>query len=323
MILHCKHIFKTHFKSVSFFFIQFRVATELCLSESGDVGCYFPREWDLSGVSNVLQWTYMIVAVSVLLLSMIGAKPERCISIWVHRGAFFVFGLLSLGTIFLTSAYILTYGSVVLKTSLLASFSTYFVVGIVHGELHHVIATLLFYLFALPSFINIFQMYSMCNLHDVSWGTRPAATEDMTSNKTNTNSTNYGSTMNRTPEARIRVRSTSSTALNHLLSDEDGDDLNSSGSKSLCCCGGRDSCNDQQKTKIADIQHDFMLKTVFLWIITNMGLIMMTEYAVGNQDLFMTVAMTLLFSIMIIRLFGSMIYACSRYCCCPCRSPYR
>ena len=30
------------------------------------------------------------------------------------------------------------------------------------------------YLLILPLFINIMQIYAMCNLHDISWGNRPA-----------------------------------------------------------------------------------------------------------------------------------------------------
>jgi chitin synthase len=30
------------------------------------------------------------------------------------------------------------------------------------------------YLFMMPTFINIMQIYAMCNLHDLSWGNRPA-----------------------------------------------------------------------------------------------------------------------------------------------------
>ena len=29
------------------------------------------------------------------------------------------------------------------------------------------------YMLMMPIFTNIFQIYSMCNLHDVSWGNRP------------------------------------------------------------------------------------------------------------------------------------------------------
>lgn len=32
------------------------------------------------------------------------------------------------------------------------------------------------YILLLPTFTNILQIYAMCNLHDISWGNRPAAT---------------------------------------------------------------------------------------------------------------------------------------------------
>ena len=32
------------------------------------------------------------------------------------------------------------------------------------------------YLFLMPMFINVFTIYAMCNLHDVSWGNRPTST---------------------------------------------------------------------------------------------------------------------------------------------------
>lgn len=30
------------------------------------------------------------------------------------------------------------------------------------------------YIFLIPTFVNIMTIYSMCNLHDVSWGNRPS-----------------------------------------------------------------------------------------------------------------------------------------------------
>jgi cellulose synthase/poly-beta-1,6-N-acetylglucosamine synthase-like glycosyltransferase len=32
------------------------------------------------------------------------------------------------------------------------------------------------YILLLPTFINVMQVYSMSNLHDISWGNRPSAT---------------------------------------------------------------------------------------------------------------------------------------------------
>jgi cellulose synthase/poly-beta-1,6-N-acetylglucosamine synthase-like glycosyltransferase len=31
------------------------------------------------------------------------------------------------------------------------------------------------YILMLPTFVNIMQIYSMSNLHDISWGNRPSA----------------------------------------------------------------------------------------------------------------------------------------------------
>ena len=39
----------------------------------------------------------------------------------------------------------------------------------------HYIIGLISYIVLLPCFINIMQVYSMCNLHDISWGNRPSA----------------------------------------------------------------------------------------------------------------------------------------------------
>ena len=41
------------------------------------------------------------------------------------------------------------------------------------------------YILLLPTFINVMQVYSMCNLHDISWGNRPtvaAGTDALSSN---------------------------------------------------------------------------------------------------------------------------------------------
>ena len=36
---------------------------------------------------------------------------------------------------------------------------------------------LIAYMFMIPTFINVMQIYSMCNLHDISWGNRPATSQ--------------------------------------------------------------------------------------------------------------------------------------------------
>ena len=57
---------------------------------------------------------------------------------------------------------------------LLAIFSLgcYFIAGALHCELGAISGSFLQYFFMLPFFVNVLQIYSICNLHDLSWGTK-------------------------------------------------------------------------------------------------------------------------------------------------------
>jgi chitin synthase len=41
-----------------------------------------------------------------------------------------------------------------------------------HGELFPICICFFQYLFMIPTYINTFQIYSFCNMHDISWGTK-------------------------------------------------------------------------------------------------------------------------------------------------------
>jgi len=56
--------------------------------------------------------------------------------------------------------------------SLAATYGLYFVGSFLHLEPWHMFTSFLQYMFFLPSYVNILMMYAMCNLHDVSWGTK-------------------------------------------------------------------------------------------------------------------------------------------------------
>ncbi|RHY46495.1 hypothetical protein DYB28_008242 [Aphanomyces astaci] len=49
---------------------------------------------------------------------------------------------------------------------------TFFVGSALHCEVHHIALTFIQYTAMLPSFVNILMVYSFCNLHDLSWGTK-------------------------------------------------------------------------------------------------------------------------------------------------------
>jgi chitin synthase len=61
-----------------------------------------------------------------------------------------------------------------IKSILLASLivGIYFIGAFLHGDLHHILLTFTQYTALIPSFVNIFTVYSFCNLQDLSWGTK-------------------------------------------------------------------------------------------------------------------------------------------------------
>jgi len=56
--------------------------------------------------------------------------------------------------------------------SLAATYGLYFISSFMHLEPWHMFTSFLQYMFLLPSYVNILMMYAMCNLHDVTWGTK-------------------------------------------------------------------------------------------------------------------------------------------------------
>jgi len=56
--------------------------------------------------------------------------------------------------------------------ALLATYGLYFISSFMHLEPWHMFTSFAQYMFLLPSYVNILMMYAMCNLHDVTWGTK-------------------------------------------------------------------------------------------------------------------------------------------------------
>jgi len=56
--------------------------------------------------------------------------------------------------------------------ALLATYGLYLISSFMHFEPWHMFTSFVQYMFLLPSYVNILMMYAMCNLHDVTWGTK-------------------------------------------------------------------------------------------------------------------------------------------------------
>ncbi|KAA1467769.1 glycosyltransferase family 2 protein [Dentipellis sp. KUC8613] len=59
-----------------------------------------------------------------------------------------------------------------LVISIAATYGLYFISSFMHLEPWHMFTSFIQYMFLLPSYVNILMMYAMCNLHDVTWGTK-------------------------------------------------------------------------------------------------------------------------------------------------------
>lgn len=59
-----------------------------------------------------------------------------------------------------------------IAVSLAATYGLYLIGSLIHFEPWHMLTSFVQYMFLLPSYVNILMMYAMCNLHDVSWGTK-------------------------------------------------------------------------------------------------------------------------------------------------------
>ncbi|KAF8899212.1 chitin synthase 2 [Infundibulicybe gibba] len=125
----------------------------------------------------------------VVLVCSLGNRPQG--SRWTYMIAIILFGLCNIITTWCAgyTVYLAVPHDVagwknlpeLLKTNrtlqeiaiaLLATYGLYFISSFMHFEPWHMFTSFVQYMFLLPSYVNILMMYAMCNLHDVTWGTK-------------------------------------------------------------------------------------------------------------------------------------------------------
>lgn len=55
------------------------------------------------------------------------------------------------------------------------AFGSIFLAAILHGEFISVTKVFPQYMYMLLTYVNVFSIYSFCNMHDISWGTKEGA----------------------------------------------------------------------------------------------------------------------------------------------------
>lgn len=139
-------------------------------------------------VNLVLKWIYVFFLVLQFILAL-GNRPKGERATYIT--SFIVFGILGLYLI-VTSLWLTINAfagkhlstlagikslftneeNAVLVAALAATFGVYLIASILFADPLHMITSFPQYLVIAPSFINILNVYSFCNLHDVSWGTK-------------------------------------------------------------------------------------------------------------------------------------------------------
>jgi chitin synthase len=139
-------------------------------------------------VSEVVLKLY-IALIFVVLVCSLGNRPQG--SKWTYSLAIVLFGLCNVVTLYCAAftVYLAVPHSVAgwenlpelvrttpalmdIVISLAATYGLYFISSFMHFEPWHMFTSFLQYMFFLPSYVNILMMYAMCNLHDVTWGTK-------------------------------------------------------------------------------------------------------------------------------------------------------
>lgn len=156
----------------------------------------FPFSKDVSNtIALVIKYVYICFLVLSFLMAL-GNRPKG--SKWSYYVSMVIFGIIqfyvaaisfylaanafqqthitSIGEFFSNFFTSIT-GLIVV--ALASTFGLYIFSGILYLDPWHVLHSFLQYLFLMPSFVNIVNVYAFCNWHDVSWGTKGSDKADV------------------------------------------------------------------------------------------------------------------------------------------------
>ncbi|KAF9531863.1 glycosyltransferase family 2 protein [Crepidotus variabilis] len=172
----------------NFYLAFFFLVSSATKAESGNSAFNFLG----SGAAGIVVEVFLNLYIGLLfvvLVCSLGNRPQG--SKWTYVLAIFLFGLCNIITTW-CAAYTV-YLAVphdldgwkdfpqLIKTNktlqevviaILATYGMYIVSSFMHLEPWHMFTSFAQYMFLLPSYVNILMMYAMCNLHDVTWGTK-------------------------------------------------------------------------------------------------------------------------------------------------------
>lgn len=139
-------------------------------------------------VFTVTRYIYILLIIAQFIMSM-GNRPQG--SNWAYKSSMGFFAIL-MGYMLFGAVYMTINGihaaeeaaavggtSILQDTmfrntvlSLASTYGLYFFASFLFLEPWHMFHSFIQYLFMVPSYVNILNVYAFCNIHDISWGTK-------------------------------------------------------------------------------------------------------------------------------------------------------
>ncbi|KAI9009778.1 chitin synthase-domain-containing protein [Gaertneriomyces semiglobifer] len=142
--------------------------------------------------------------------------------------------------------------------SLGSTYGLYILSSVMHADPWHVLTSMVQYMFLLPAYVNIFNVYAFCNLHDISWGTK-------------------GDNVSQTVTiANAAVRNESKDEVTVELPKDDQASLNAMYEGSMRTLFNRPEktkAGRDRQTKLDDYFRLYRTRVVLLWLLSNAALI--------------------------------------------------
>lgn len=139
-------------------------------------------------VFTVTRYIYILLIIAQFIMSM-GNRPQG--SNWAYKSSMGFFAILMgymlFGAVYMTVNGInaaekaaVAGGTSILQDamfrntvlSLASTYGLYFFASFLFLEPWHMFHSFIQYLFMVPSYVNILNVYAFCNIHDISWGTK-------------------------------------------------------------------------------------------------------------------------------------------------------
>ncbi|KAJ3116646.1 Chitin synthase, class 2 [Nowakowskiella sp. JEL0407] len=155
--------------------------------------------------------------------------------------------------------------------SLGTTWGMYAISSILHLEPWHIITSTLQYIIFLPTYVNVFMVYSFCNLHDISWGTKGDNVHESPKTISN-NPTTQTITLKRNSSTLKQISPSPDLSFETTLPNDDSvvrDKMYAMFAEGLRSSAKETKKSRDQKTKIDDYFKLYRTHVVLLWMASN------------------------------------------------------